>query len=81
MLRTELNSPLDLQRGRLFDAVASFSACASGCRFEGQAAMELEFALEGIETDESYPLPIADYRLPFKVNRLLNRHSSWTGRR
>jgi hydrogenase maturation protein HypF len=27
-------------------------------RFEGQVAMALEFALEGIETDEAYPLPI-----------------------
>jgi hydrogenase maturation protein HypF len=27
-------------------------------RFEGQAAMALEFALEGIETDEAYPLPL-----------------------
>ena len=25
-------------------------------RFEGQAAMELEFALDGIETDEAYEL-------------------------
>ena len=31
-------------------------------RFEGQAAMELEFAREGTETDEHYDLPLVTHR-------------------
>jgi hydrogenase maturation protein HypF len=58
MLARELNSPLTSSAGRLFDAVASLVKLRQQIRFEGQAAMELEFALEGVETDEAYELPI-----------------------
>ena len=60
MLAKKLNSPLTTSMGRLFDAVASLTNLRQQIRFEGQAAMELEFALEGVETDEAYPLPIAE---------------------
>ena len=59
MLRRKLNSPETSSMGRLFDAVASLIGLRQQMRHEGQAAMELEFALDGIETDEGYPLPIA----------------------
>jgi hydrogenase maturation protein HypF len=59
MLAKKLNSPLTSSMGRLFDAVASLINLRQQIRFEGQAAMELEFALEGVETDEVYPFPIA----------------------
>ena len=41
-------------------------------RFEGQAAMELEFASEGILTDEAYPLDLiaAPPRLPPSADSL-----------
>jgi hydrogenase maturation protein HypF len=56
MLRRKLNSPQTSSIGRLFDAVASLINLRQQMRFEGQAAMDLEFALDEIETDESYNL-------------------------
>jgi hydrogenase maturation protein HypF len=58
MLARSLNSPLTSSIGRLFDAVASLVGLRQHVHFEGQAAMELEFALEGTVTAESYELPI-----------------------
>jgi hydrogenase maturation protein HypF len=58
MLQRRINSPLTSSAGRLFDAVASLAGLRQRCRFEGQAAMELEFALGSVETDEAYPLPV-----------------------
>jgi hydrogenase maturation protein HypF len=58
MLAKKLNSPATTSMGRLFDAVASLINLRQQIRFEGQAAMELEFALDGVGTDEAYPLPI-----------------------
>ena len=58
MLAKNLNSPVTTSMGRLFDAVASLINLRQQIRFEGQAAMELEFALDGVNTGEAYPLPI-----------------------
>lgn len=54
MLANRVNSPLTSSVGRLFDAVASITGLRHAVHFEGQAAMELEFALGGLKTDESY---------------------------
>ena len=58
MLAKKLNSPLTSSVGRLFDAVASLTNLRQQTRFEGQAAMELEFALADVDTDETYSLPL-----------------------
>jgi hydrogenase maturation protein HypF len=58
MLERKVNSPLCSSVGRLFDAVASLIGLRQQIRFEGQAAMELEFVLEGVETEKHYELPL-----------------------
>ena len=68
MLKNKINSPLTSVVGRLFDAIASLTGLRQTMRFEGQAAMELEFALEGIETDEAYDLPLITIRRPFVLD-------------
>ena len=60
MLRRNLNTPVTSSAGRLFDAVASLVGLRQKDSFEGQAAMKLEFALDGIETNEYYPWEIGD---------------------
>ncbi len=54
MLAKEINSPVTSSVGRLFDAVASIIGLRQAVRFEGQAAMELEFAMGSLHTDERY---------------------------
>jgi hydrogenase maturation protein HypF len=59
MLARGVNSPLTTSAGRLFDAMASLVGLRQQTRFEGQAAMELEFALEATElTTEAYELSV-----------------------
>jgi hydrogenase maturation protein HypF len=67
MLARRFNSRRTSSIGRLFDAAASLAGLCQQVRFEGQAAMELEFALENAEpTAEAYEFPIR----PDHVSRL-----------
>ncbi|MCI0390904.1 MAG: carbamoyltransferase HypF [Acidobacteria bacterium] len=60
MLRKKINAPLTSSAGRIFDAVSAIAGVRQITRFEGQGAMELEFALDGVNTDESYPVPLCE---------------------
>jgi hydrogenase maturation protein HypF len=64
MLRQKLNTPVTSSAGRLFDAVAALAGLRQRSAFEGQAAMDLEFALDGFSTDESYPFAWLSQRGP-----------------
>ena len=54
MLKRGINAPVTTSAGRLFDAVASLINLRQVCRFEGQAAMELEFAIPAAPPHDSY---------------------------
>ena len=60
MLHKGIHSPWTTSAGRLFDAVASLTGIRQLINYEGQAAMELEFAVDSDSSEESYPFRISD---------------------
>jgi hydrogenase maturation protein HypF len=55
MLKGSVNTPQTSSMGRLFDVIAALTGLRQVIRFEGQAAMELEFAARNTTTEEAYP--------------------------
>jgi len=68
MLQRKINAPLTSSAGRLFDAIASLTGLRQTMRFEGQAAMDLEFAIDGIETNEAYRLSLVTNHSPIVLD-------------
>jgi hydrogenase maturation protein HypF len=60
MLAKGINAPLTSSAGRLFDAVASLLGLCQRVSFEGQAAMAVEYAAEGVQTDDHYDFRFAN---------------------
>jgi hydrogenase maturation protein HypF len=58
MLERGLGCPQTTSIGRLFDAVAALAGLRAVAGFEGQAAIELEHAADGVASDGAYTLPL-----------------------
>ena len=58
MLLKKVNAPITTSVGRIFDAVASLIGLQQKVNYEGQAAMELEFLTQNMESEEYYPYKI-----------------------
>jgi hydrogenase maturation protein HypF len=58
MLDRQLNSPPTTSVGRLFDAFASLLGIRQVASYEGQAAMEVEYAIGSEACDESLPYAV-----------------------
>ena len=67
MLARGINSPLTSSAGRLFDAVASILGLRQQVRFEGQAAMELEFCAETASAGDAYEFAVLSAEPPGSV--------------
>jgi hydrogenase maturation protein HypF len=59
MFAKNLNTPKTSSAGRLFDAVASLVGIRQKTTFEGQAAMELEYAATETATEATYPIRLS----------------------
>jgi hydrogenase maturation protein HypF len=66
MIRSKIPMPLTSSLGRLFDAVAAIAGVRDRSAFEGQAAMELEMAMEESTGTYTFGIDISQY--PFKMN-------------
>ncbi len=59
MLRKGINAPLTTSAGRLFDGIAALIGLRQEVTFEGQAAMQLEYAADPHETG-AYPFALTN---------------------
>ena len=64
MLQRGVNCPQTSSVGRLFDAIASLLGLCQRASFEGQAAMQVEFAIADHATSATYPYSIVRTQKP-----------------
>lgn len=62
MMQKQINSPKTSSAGRLFDVVASLIGLRQINRFEGQAAMELEFQLSDTANEDYYEFHVKNQK-------------------
>ena len=75
MLEKKINCPMTSSCGRLFDAVASMINIRQTNSFEGQAAMELEFAMQGCSSESFYPVGLIEDE--FEISTLEGNKSGY----
>lgn len=68
MLSRGTNSPLTSSAGRLFDGVACLLGLRRKNSFEGQAAMELEFAAKNAGVAATYPFTVRETAEPMRLD-------------
>jgi hydrogenase maturation protein HypF len=69
LIESGLGSPLTSSAGRLFDAVSALAGIHQEVRFEGQAAMALEFAVDPA-VERAYPLDVVENPVDSEAPRL-----------
>lgn len=67
-IKKNINSPLTSSAGRLFDGISSLIGLKQNNRFEGQAAMELEFSIGEVNTTAIYNFNINTLNFPFIID-------------
>ncbi len=72
MIQLKINSPLTSSLGRIFDAVSAMLQIRSEVHYEGQAAMELEMAIDRSTEDASpYNYFILETEKSLKLDRMV----------
>ncbi|MGK7941398.1 MAG: carbamoyltransferase HypF [Crocosphaera sp.] len=68
MLSRNLNTPITSSLGRLFDGVAAMIGICEKISFEGQGAINLEYAIDDTRSDETYSYQIIGLDYPLVID-------------